>query len=195
MDNPYLEESRQYIFSNLFANGEFPDHHKLADCYLARERFVKEYAWAIPNELALETIAKYSPIIEIGAGSGYWARLLSDMGVDIVAYDISPFSNPIDGNAYTFTKEWFDVKKGDGREKLIAGSRTLFMCWPPLHGGDDTLSLYTGQTLIYVGEGEGGCTGNDRFQEMIDNDFDLVDVVNIPQWDGIHDRLRVYNRK
>lgn len=38
---------------------------------------IDRYSCVIANENALETIAKYSPIIEIGAGSGYWAYLLT----------------------------------------------------------------------------------------------------------------------
>ena len=47
----------------------------------------KFFSWAIPCEEALQTIKKYGPICEVGAGSGYWASLLADRGVDIEAYD------------------------------------------------------------------------------------------------------------
>jgi hypothetical protein len=53
-----------------------------------RHRLVAKYAWAIPNEEALETIAKYGPIVEIGAGNGYWAFLLRSMGVEVKAFDL-----------------------------------------------------------------------------------------------------------
>ena len=45
------------------------------------------YSFAIPCESALEFMKDYSPICEMGAGSGYWAKLLADRGVDIIAYD------------------------------------------------------------------------------------------------------------
>ena len=51
------------------------------------EPLCKKYAWAIPDERALQILASFSPLIEIGAGRGYWARLLRDQGVDILAFD------------------------------------------------------------------------------------------------------------
>ena len=51
------------------------------------EPLCKKYAWAIPDERALHILARFSPLIELGAGRGYWARLLRDRGVDIIAFD------------------------------------------------------------------------------------------------------------
>ncbi|CAM9829753.1 unnamed protein product [Choristocarpus tenellus] len=45
------------------------------------------YAWAIPDERALRIIGHFGPIVEVGCGLGYWARLLRDRGVDVTAYD------------------------------------------------------------------------------------------------------------
>jgi hypothetical protein len=36
-----------------------------------RADLVHKYAWAIPNEEAIATIAALSPIVELGAGTGY----------------------------------------------------------------------------------------------------------------------------
>ena len=47
----------------------------------------KKYSWAIPDERALQILESFAPLIEIGAGKGYWARLLRDRGVDILAFD------------------------------------------------------------------------------------------------------------
>ncbi|KAF1320408.1 Nhac na:h antiporter, partial [Globisporangium splendens] len=55
-----------------------------------------KYAWAIPDERALRIIKHYGPsdgclcvqIVEMGAGSGYWSKLLQLRGVDIVCYDL-----------------------------------------------------------------------------------------------------------
>jgi uncharacterized UPF0146 family protein len=47
-------------------------------------------AFAVPNEIALQTIANAGPIVQVGAGAAYWAALLQHRGVDVVAYDIHP---------------------------------------------------------------------------------------------------------
>ena len=48
------------------------------------------YAFAAPNEAALSALEALAPLLEVGAGVGYWAKLLQDCGVDIVATDAMP---------------------------------------------------------------------------------------------------------
>ena len=48
------------------------------------------FSCGIPNAAALSTIAKYAPILELGSGSGYWAALLQQAGVDVIAMDGRP---------------------------------------------------------------------------------------------------------
>ena len=75
--------------------------------------------------------------------------------------------------------------------------RTLFLCWPPYRGAmaSKSLEFYAGKTVIYVGEGHGGCTGDDKFHRMLECGWEEVEEVEIPQWDGIHDRMWVYRRR
>lgn len=47
----------------------------------------EKYAWAIPDERALTILKSFSPLIEIGSGKGYWAKLLQNRGVDIIGFD------------------------------------------------------------------------------------------------------------
>jgi hypothetical protein len=49
------------------------------------------FACAIPSERALQAIVALNlPLLEVGAGSGYWARLLRARGVDVLAFDLHP---------------------------------------------------------------------------------------------------------
>src|SRR3954447_23075729 len=52
-----------------------------------KRRFVysDKYAWAVPNEEAIDVLVEHSPLIEVGAGRGYWARLAAEAGADIIA--------------------------------------------------------------------------------------------------------------
>ena len=47
-------------------------------------------SFAVPNERALVLLSEVAPLIECGAGTGYWSALLKARGVDIVAYDAQP---------------------------------------------------------------------------------------------------------
>jgi hypothetical protein len=161
-----------------------------------RTRCCSTYSWAIPNEAALRTIAEYSPIVEIGAGTGYWASLLRTLRADVIAYDIAPpdlGGNPFHKLNVTHTY----VKFGDVSAVCAHHNRTLLLCWPPFDSpmAADCLRLYRGNRVIYIGEGHEGCTGDLAFHLALDADWNEVKSVTIPQWYGLHDVLTVYERK
>lgn len=191
----------------------------------------RRYAWAVPNQEALAVIADLSPngVVEIGAGAGYWAMELRRLGVDVVAYDPWPpgvprprVSDEGDWPGYHAGKAWSEVLQGDHTVVTRHPDRTLLMCWPSYaeRWPATAVELYQGDTVIYIGEGPGGCTADDRFHALIgqqgvcwhtdDNGdettcplgcvgatpplFRETHVVDIPQWAGLHDRLSVHER-
>jgi len=166
---------------------EIYDRFNSFHSYDLRDKMVQKYAWAIPNEQAISKLVELSPLIEIGAGAGYWAKLVEEAGGKIVCYDIEP---PL--------TQWHPIWKSEPhviKQRYIL--RTLFLCWPPYEESmaADCLKLYKGRTLVYVGEGYGGCTGDDNFHEELKNNWLLCDRLEIPQWYGIHDSMYIYKRK
>lgn len=57
---------------------------------LRRDDLIILYAHAIPDACGAGMPAGPGTTLEVGAGAGYWARLLRDLGGDIVAYDLCP---------------------------------------------------------------------------------------------------------
>src|SRR5262245_27260787 len=55
-----------------------------------RRELASTFSWAIPTETALAVLAKHAPLVECGAGMGYWTALLRSRGVDAIAYDLLP---------------------------------------------------------------------------------------------------------
>ncbi|KAL7447585.1 hypothetical protein ACHAXS_007900 [Conticribra weissflogii] len=55
------------------------------------ERLVDRYAWATPDDRALEVFRHFGPIVEVGCGANaYWARWMNrEGGVDVLALDVS----------------------------------------------------------------------------------------------------------
>ena len=154
--------------------------------YHSRHQCTLKYSYAIPNKEAIVTITKYSPIIELGAGTGYWARLLKKNECSIVCYD---------NKSWGFRAKYFKVKKGSYNVLPRYKRHTLFLCWPPYNSSFayDCLSRYIGQYFLYIGEANGGCCGCDKFFELL-NKWNLIKEISIPQWNGIHDRLFIYSR-
>lgn len=134
------------------------------------------YAYTIPAPQTLEWVADFCgdlPIVELGAGRGYWAAQLAQVGLTVDAYD----SKPPDKNRNTSFPEaagqvdvWHPV---EGLAEFVTRSQSadyaLFLCWPPGWGdpmSSEALTAFEeagGERLVYIGEPQGGKTGNDAF--------------------------------
>ena len=184
-ENPYLEEVAGGV--TVGAN-RISWSQKVINVLERREALVREYAWAVPTREAVETIVEYDPIVEIGAGTGYWAWCIDQLGGVVAATDIEPPES-------TYRR----VAAYDGRRRVNAmipdeHDAALLMVWPPYTDpmAADALNAYPGETVIYVGEGRGGCTADDRFHRLLHEDWQLVETVDIPTYLGLHDRLEVW---
>src|SRR5688500_10600535 len=88
---------------------------------LARKKLIWAYSWAIPSLEGIHAISQYSPIVELGAGTGYWAWLLSQVGAQVTAFDHEPLQVP----------RWHSIEQGDESMVHRYSDRALFLCWPP----------------------------------------------------------------
>jgi len=173
-----------------------------ADSYRTRLEFVRKYGWAVPNEEALKTIEAFvggDKVLEVGAGAGLWAKILSDMGIDIVATDIFEEG----GYGYTQEQAHYNIENMNHLKSLECYSdrNVLMLCWPPYDNSmaHEALMSFKGNKLIYIGEGYGGCTGCDAFHNevgtsMSSDKWNLVKEVDIPQWWGLHDSVWLFTR-
>lgn len=159
------------------------------DSHAVREDYINHFGYAIPTKRALDTIALHSPILEIGAGAGYWAYELRRLGATVVATD-------------SYHKEWAHRWINAPKLDAVAAVRlyprhTLLIVWPDHSTAWPAAALaeHTGDHVFYVGEGPEGCTGDDRFHDLLRERFDRKETIAIPQFYGMHDRLYHYTRK
>jgi hypothetical protein len=118
------------------------------------------YAFATPNTSALAKIASFSPIVELGAGTGYWSQMLrlSFPKCTVVAYDKDPPTTQgkvIKPNDYHGkSRAWTQVLKGGPEVAAQHAQHALFLCYPPPDNAMALLALraYTGSTVCYVGK-------------------------------------------
>jgi hypothetical protein len=165
--------------------------------YHERDLCVEEFAWAVPTQEALVALARYAPLVEMGAGNGYWAWLLRQAGVDVIPYD--PYPPRHGDNPYwkKQRREWTLVRQGDESALAEHDIRTLFLCWPPYDDPFATrcLQAFRGAHVIYVGEHDGGCCADDTFFRLLDDGFACIESIDLPQWRGIHDYMTVWARR
>lgn len=164
-----------------------------------RQRLVRQYCWTIPDPDTVAFVARHAEgrLVDPIAGTGYWAYLLAQLGVDVVCYDLNP-------GAALVTNGWHDghlyaeVSTKDCAEAAtLHPDRTLFLSWPP-HGQDvgaRILNAFQGKRVIYVGDDSGGATGDDEMHRLLRTDWTAVASRQPVLWWGQHDQVTVYERR
>ena len=163
--------------------------------WLARRELVKTYSWAIPSERAVSRLVELSPLLEVGAGAGYWASLITQAGGDILAVDEAPVGSGVE-NMWLDGTSWHPVEVGGVETIALHPERTLFLCWPPYESpmALECLRAYRGDTFAYVGEPHGGCTGDDAFFDELTRAWCVVEEIELPTWPDIHDSFTIFRR-
>ena len=176
--NPYLELTRTLLNSSIDA--ESLEH--------SRKKLIWAYSWAIPSNEIIFEIAQYSPLLELGAGTGYWGWLLRQAGAQINCWDVNPGAGP----------HWTEVEFGTPEmmnELPDLSERTLLLIWPPLEESlaENSLKEFTGSRVISVGEWRGR-TGSQTFHDELEKKFRLEKELLIPRWPGFSDSVRIYTK-
>lgn len=154
-----------------------------------RSRIVKNYSFAIPCAEALDAIASLSPILEVGAGTGFWSQLLAKRGADVVAADVC-----LGGYGITHGIH-FPIEKMEAVDAVRRWpDRNVLMVWPCYNkpwAHQAALAMLPGRSLALVSEGCGGCVADDDLFNCLTEQFDEVTTVDMPVWYGINDRLTI----
>ncbi|WP_190868320.1 hypothetical protein [Actinomadura sp. RB99] len=147
------------------------------------------YAYAIPAPQTIEWIAEFCedlPIVELGAGRGYWAAQLAHVGLTVEGYDSEPPDTAANASFPEVVGQvnvWHPVADlAEFATRARSAEYVLFLCWPP--GWGDTMSTDAltafeeagGERLVYIGEPRGGKTGNDAFFDSLSARWRLESV-------------------
>ena len=170
------------------------------DClkeFYKRTYFTENYGWSVPSEDAIDKIVKFAydkRILEVGAGYGLWAKLLQEKNLEVKATDLikGRKTYSMDGNSFT------DIEDIEAFEAVTTYSEyeVLMLSWPPYDNpmAFKCLEEFKGDKLIYIGENRSGCTANEDFFDLLESKWKEKDVIHIPQWEGIHDYLFLFER-
>jgi hypothetical protein len=211
-ENPYLELVQVLAGGARVSWESVPGGLRtVLDLPARRRELAAVFSCAIPDKAALATVARHGPLLECGAGTGYWAALLADGGCDVLASDASPSSGAENGSGSPVGgpvapgghRAWTEVLALDAVSAVRAHpDRALFLCWPP--PDDDSASYaalraYRGDVLAYAGdapgtEGSGAAAGTVRFHRELALNWTPAGQAALPIWPGQHDRLVIYRR-
>lgn len=133
-------------------------------------------------------------LLEVGAGTGYWAWQLAQLGVDVLAVDrVPPDANPdVDRPRPFHPLTLEDAATAAARHP----QRVLMLAWPPMEEPMDleALTAYRGDTVITVGE-LSPATGTDAGRDHLREHWTPYD--RAPRhvvFGGMFDRLLIWAR-
>ena len=172
-------------------NGCLPDPAVGAEDALM---LAQHYAYVFPSDSALTMLAGLGPLVEIGAGTGYWAYRLRSFGVDIVAFDQAPLDGERTNRYHPRTRPWTRVEQGDQTVLPGHADRALFLCWPPLFSSlGDCLTYYRGDTLAYIGDGGYRTARLDNLEEAFTK-VATAPVRALDPYPGVRPQLTIWRR-
>ena len=202
LENPYWEEIKHLVTET----GSIPREYDEL-----RWRYCNRYTMAVPDPETVALVARFLDprAVEIGAGTGYWAWLMRQLGIDMLAYDSAPpdqcatnrIHSPYDFETCTLKgelRETFAPVQLGGPEVLATHTdRVLFVCWPPYRSSMavQCLKSYAGSRLVYVGEGYGDSCATGSFFDRLQKDWREIETHWLVRWGDQHDRVTVYERK
>lgn len=181
-----------YMMSNIL-KGLIFDKRGRSNYLDYRRKVIDRFGFAILDRKTIERLRPYAPFVEVGAGSGYWTYELRRFGVDCIATEPNPRRNK-----YGFEKVWCRRRHMDGIEAVTAfPDRTPLVVWPCYNDpwAERMLKKVKAKVFVYVGEGYGGCTGDDGFHNLLSKKWESIETITIPKWQCIHDDVTVYRRK
>jgi hypothetical protein len=191
-----IQKSNFELFDNTYLSAISELNHSDFSTSSQRDIFCTNYSFAIPNINALLAIKRHvnnNLLFEIGAGSGYWAKLLNLLDVNIICFD--DFS--LNWNLRYFPIH--STKNFNGKEFinsiLFKNAQHLFICWPYADYAIKYLREFKGEYVYYCGEGNSGCCAGSDFFDLLNKNFEQIKHINIPQWRGIHDYFEISRRK
>jgi len=141
-----------------------------------RGQLTSRYAHACPDLQLITSLASH-PVVELGAGSGYWARLVHDSGGDIAALDNASRSSPMIG-------VWYSVEFGDESRLTEFEDRTLLIVMPGRPGNADRfVRVWGGERLVVVTRGGFPFAEDPSFHEtaISDGGWEMVEDRPIPE--------------
>ena len=162
-----------------------------------RGEFTDRYGFAVITPEAIDRIAELTgdrEVLEVGAGNGYLAHRLAQAGVNVLPTDAH---RPEESNYRLGNVQHTDIINIDAETAIRQlPDMDLLWSWPCRdEASGKALQSHEGQTLIYIGEQDDGCTGGDLFNQVLEERFTPVEFIRIPSFPDVHDCVGIYRRR
>lgn len=165
----------------------------------------------LPTDDAIQLLTDMR-LVEIGAGSGYWAHVVGEAGGEIMATDPAPPEIASDAvpPATTWTvvgdedgeqsrqydTVWAEIRVGDHRIVQEYPERDILVCHPEACEWTVELLdlLHVDQRLVVVAEWYPGADAVPEFYRRLDREWQLVTTFPVLDWATMHARGYVFSQ-
>lgn len=189
---------------NLMMNPNLPTDSDLDrvinfDEFERRMLFIQKFGFSVPCEDAIEQLVSFCGsdlILEIGCGLAIWAHLMILSGLNVIATD------KVENGGYgvKFENVWTKIERMDHKEAIKtygSKSNVMFLSWPTDFNNMavESINLYPGKKLVYIGDGVGGDVVDTEFYQILNDKYVLKKTISIPQWAGFFDKMYFLEKK
>jgi hypothetical protein len=160
----------------------------------ARQKFLEEFGCVKCTAAAVEAIKKRNlAVVEIGAGQGHWEKQLSQAGVQVEAFDNElalPLGTPLKNVGKV-------VKTSDFVYELAARPMCMLLIVypPPDDMAINCLQAFKGNVFVYVGEGRNGANANTKFFDLLNEEWQVDEIVDLERFPQCYERMWVLRRR
>lgn len=170
--------------------------------YAQRKRFLAEIGFCLVTAEVIDALAILlagKRVLEAGSGSGWLAARLGERGINILAADWTDYRT-----ADRSSKRGYPIREvfrldyhGNAVDLLPGDYDTVLLVWPNYEtqfAKNVACAMRSGQTLIYEGESEGGCTADQGFFQYLRNSFNpsVSEMAELDKnhrtFSGVHDK-------
>ena len=164
--------------------------HENRYSFSLRRKYTNMFSWCIVDDRLLYLLKNniHGKAVDIIAGSGYLAKKLRELSVEIDA-------NGPSEEKYGCDMQDFGITFRQDPVETCKDYDTVILSWPPYDNNlafDVWQAMKPGAVMLYIGEWQGGCNANDAFFDSIEDC--VTETHAITQWDGIHDQLFVIHK-
>jgi len=192
MNDSITPEAYQEIADQVI--GYCDQWEKCGEIYMKRQIFVEQFSWGIINPDNMENLAEMLKSIggfglSIGCGKNTIVeRALMHYGIEFILTD------PFEKNE-TKIVNMDSIKAVKNYGHIV---NFIMLSWPAYNDSfayDSLINSNEIEYVFYIGECEGGCTGDDNFHDYLNSNYELMESFYCNQWDGIHDMGWLYKKK
>jgi len=184
---------------------------------MCRTNYVHQYSFPLITQEVANDMANFllgKRVLEVCAGNGYIAKCITDINSDMKSnvkfictdnYSWEGNEADTDTSFGNWSNHFYPVEKLDSVEAINKYHNEIdfvMVSWPPYSEpvAYEILKkcIEYKLPLIYIGEDWGGCTGDDRFFELISDKCIMESSIitnNYIPFEGIHDRIYVIKIK